>query len=109
MESKSWISSSSATRPPKHKRARSLKWKSPITKIVRSVSFLRPRQDRFLRQKDGLEKASKSPYEEIAGNVTEKDIEELARIKMPDLNANELEVAKVQVRGTARLMGLTVI
>ena len=36
------------------------------------------------------------------------DIEEVAKIKMPDLNAYDLEAAKQQVRGTARSMGLTV-
>ena len=62
----------------------------------------------LLRQKAGLEKASKNPGKEIVGSVTEKDIEEVAKIKMPDLNANDLEAAKQQVRGTARSMGLTV-
>ncbi|NCU86421.1 MAG: hypothetical protein EBV58_01280 [Actinobacteria bacterium] len=46
---------------------------------------------------------------EVAGSVTEKDVEEVAKIKMPDLNANDLEAAKQQVRGTARSMGLTVV
>ena len=36
------------------------------------------------------------------------DIEEVAKIKMPDLNAYDLEAAKEQVRGTARSMGLKV-
>jgi large subunit ribosomal protein L11 len=62
----------------------------------------------LLRQKAGLEKASKNPGKEIAGKVSEKDIEEVAKIKMPDLNANDIEAAKQQVRGTARSMGLTV-
>jgi large subunit ribosomal protein L11 len=62
----------------------------------------------LLRQKAGLEKAAKNPGKEVAGSVTEADIEEVARIKMPDLNANDLEAAKQQVRGTARSMGLTV-
>ena len=42
------------------------------------------------------------------GTVTEADIEEVAKIKMPDLNAYDLEAAKEQVRGTARSMGLKV-
>ena len=62
----------------------------------------------LLRQKAGLEKASKNPGKEIAGKVSEKDIEEVAKIKLPDLNANDMEAAKQQVRGTARSMGLTV-
>lgn len=63
----------------------------------------------LLRQKAGLEKAAKNPGKEVAGSVTEKDIEEVAKIKMPDLNANDMEAAKLQVRGTARSMGLTVV
>ena len=62
----------------------------------------------LLRQKAGLAKASKNPGKEIAGKVSEKDIEEVAKIKLPDLNANDMEAAKQQVRGTARSMGLTV-
>ena len=44
----------------------------------------------------------------FAESVTEADIEEVAKIKMPDLNAYDLEAAKQQIRGTARSMGLTV-
>lgn len=63
----------------------------------------------LLRQKAGLDKAAKNPGKEVCGSVTEKDIEEVAKIKMPDLNANDMEAAKLQVRGTARSMGLTVL
>lgn len=77
----------------------------------RSFSFIlkTPPTPVLLRQKAGLEKAAKNPGKEVAGSVTEKDIEEVAKIKMPDLNANDLEAAKMQVRGTARSMGLTVV
>ena len=75
----------------------------------RSFSFIlkTPPTPVLLRQKAGLEKASKNPGKEVCGSVTEKDVEEVAKIKMPDLNANDLEAAKQQVRGTARSMGLT--
>ena len=62
----------------------------------------------LLRQKAGLAKASSNPGKQIVGSVTEDDIEEVAKIKMPDLNAYDLDAAKQQVRGTARSMGLTV-
>ena len=77
----------------------------------RSFSFVlkTPPTPVWLRQKAGLEKAAKNPGKEVAGSVTEKDIEEVAKVKMPDLNANDLEAAKQQVRGTARSMGLTVV
>jgi large subunit ribosomal protein L11 len=63
----------------------------------------------LLRQKAGLDKAAKNPGKETVGSVSEADIEEVAKIKMPDLNANDLEAAKQQVRGTARSMGLAVV
>ena len=62
----------------------------------------------LLREKAKIEKASSNPGKEVAGSVSEKDIEEVAKRKMPDLNANDLEAGKQQVRGTARSMGLTV-
>ena len=42
------------------------------------------------------------------GTVTDAQVEEIAKIKMPDLNANDLEAAKAQVAGTARSMGIEV-
>ena len=62
----------------------------------------------LLRQKAGLAKGSQTPGKAVAGTVSEADIEEVAKIKMPDLNAYDLEAAKEQVRGTARSMGLKV-
>jgi len=62
----------------------------------------------LLRQKAGLAKGSTTPGKAMVGSVTEADIEEVAKIKMPDLNAYDLEAAKQQIRGTARSMGLTV-
>ena len=53
-------------------------------------------------------RARPTPGKAIVGTVTEADIEEVAKIKMPDLNAYDLEAAKQQVRGTARSMGLKV-
>jgi large subunit ribosomal protein L11 len=40
--------------------------------------------------------------------VTDTQIEEIAKIKMPDLNANDLDAAKLQIVGTARSMGIEV-
>ncbi|MBA2281210.1 MAG: 50S ribosomal protein L11 [Acidimicrobiia bacterium] len=63
----------------------------------------------LLRQLAGLDKGSEKPGRESAGSVTMAMVEEVAKIKMPDLNANDLESAMLQVRGTARSMGLTVV
>ena len=62
----------------------------------------------LIRQKAGIEKASQEPGKTRAGRITEADVEEIAQIKMPDLNAYDLEAAKQQVRGTARSMGVDV-
>jgi large subunit ribosomal protein L11 len=62
----------------------------------------------LLRAAAGIEKGSQNPGKEGAGSVTDAQVEEIARTKMPDLNANDIEAAKKQVAGTARSMGLTV-
>ena len=63
----------------------------------------------LIRQKAGIEKAASNPGTEVAGSITEADVTEIATIKMPDLNAYDLEAAKLQVRGTARSMGVKVV
>ena len=63
----------------------------------------------LLREKAKVAKGSSNPGKQTAGSVTEADIEEVAKIKMPDLNAYDLEAAKQQIRGTARSMGLKVV
>jgi large subunit ribosomal protein L11 len=63
----------------------------------------------LLRERAGLEKGSSTPGKVTVGSVTEADIEDVAKIKMPDLNAYDLDAAKAQVRGTARSMGLKVV
>jgi large subunit ribosomal protein L11 len=76
----------------------------------RSFSFVlkTPPTPVLLRQAAGLDKGSQKPGKELAGSVTMAQVEEIAKTKMPDLNANDLEAAKLQVAGTARSMGLTV-
>ena len=62
----------------------------------------------LLRQAAGIEKGSQTPGKAGAGTITQAQLEEIARAKMPDLNANDIEAAKLQVAGTARSMGITV-
>ena len=62
----------------------------------------------LIRKAAGLEKASNNPGSETAGTITEAQVEEIATIKMPDLNAIDIEAAKQQIRGTARSMGIAV-
>jgi large subunit ribosomal protein L11 len=62
----------------------------------------------LLRQAAGLEKGSTKPGKESAGVVTDAQVTEIAKTKLNDLNAYDLEAAKAQVAGTARSMGLRV-
>jgi large subunit ribosomal protein L11 len=62
----------------------------------------------LLREAAGVEKGAKTSGREIVGSVSDAQLTEIAQIKMPDLNANDLEAAKAQVAGTARSMGITV-
>ncbi len=62
----------------------------------------------LIREKAGLDRAATTPGTQIAGSITEAQLEEIATIKLPDLNAYDLEAAKLQVRGTARSMGIEV-
>ena len=62
----------------------------------------------LLRKAAGLEKGSSTPRRESVGSVTEAQVREIAELKMPDLNAIDLEGAMAQVKGTARSMGIEV-
>jgi large subunit ribosomal protein L11 len=62
----------------------------------------------LLRAAAGIPKGSQTPGREGAGSITQDQLTEIARTKMPDLNANDIEAAKLQVAGTARSMGITV-
>jgi len=62
----------------------------------------------LLRQAARVEKGSAEPHKVKVGSVTKAQVKEIAEIKMPDLNANDIEAAKLQIRGTARSMGIGV-
>jgi large subunit ribosomal protein L11 len=55
-----------------------------------------------------LEKGSAEPNRTKVGKVTRKQVREIAEMKMPDLNANNIEAAMSMIAGTARSMGITV-
>ncbi|MBE0460200.1 MAG: 50S ribosomal protein L11 [Candidatus Aminicenantes bacterium] len=63
----------------------------------------------LLKKAAGIAKGSGVPNMEKVGKVTEKQVEEIAKIKMPDLNAYDLEAAKEIIKGTAKNMGLEII
>jgi len=57
----------------------------------------------------GIQKGSGVPNKNKIGKVTRKQVEEIAKTKMPDLNAASLEAAIRTVEGTARSMGMEVV
>ena len=76
----------------------------------RSFTFITktPPTSFLIRQAAGLEKGSGETGREQAGSISWAQVVEIAEIKMPDLNAIDLEGAKQQVAGTARSMGVAV-
>jgi large subunit ribosomal protein L11 len=76
----------------------------------RTFSFIlkTPPTPVLLRQAAGLEKGASTAGREQVGTVTDKQLEEIATVKMPDLNTSDMESAKRQVAGTARSMGIAV-
>ena len=62
----------------------------------------------LIREKAGIPKGSSTPGSQVVATISEADVEEIAKIKMPDLNANDIEAAKQSIRGTARSMGIKV-
>ena len=76
----------------------------------RSFTFITktPPASVLLKRAAGIAKGSGTPNKDKVGKVTEKQVEEIARQKMPDLNAASLEAAINSVKGTARSMGIEV-
>jgi large subunit ribosomal protein L11 len=76
----------------------------------RSFTFITktPPASTLLKKAANLKKGSGEPNKEKVGMVSVKDLEEIAQLKMKDLNANTLESAVMMIRGTAVSMGITV-
>ena len=62
----------------------------------------------FLKKAASLTSGSKTPGREVAGQVTMAQVREIAKVKMKDLNTDDLESAARTIAGSARSMGLTV-
>ncbi len=77
----------------------------------RSFSFITktPPAAVLLKRSAGIAKGSGEPNKDKVGQVTEKQVEEIAREKMPDLNAVDIAAAVQIIKGTARSMGLEVV
>src|ERR687898_1240114 len=77
----------------------------------RSYSFITktPPASVLLKKAANLAKGSAEPNKNKVGTVTQKQVEDIAKLKMPDLNASSLDAAVKTVAGTARSMGLDVV
>jgi large subunit ribosomal protein L11 len=77
----------------------------------RSYSFITktPPASILLKRAANLAKGSAEPNKNKVGTVTKKQVEEIAKTKLPDLNCESLEAAVRSVAGTARSMGIDVI
>ncbi|MGH9184156.1 MAG: 50S ribosomal protein L11 [Acidimicrobiales bacterium] len=62
----------------------------------------------LIRDAVGIEKGAQAPGREQVATITDAQLTEIAQTKLPDLNANDVETAKLQVAGTARSMGVKV-
>ncbi|HEY1741089.1 MAG TPA: 50S ribosomal protein L11 [Acidimicrobiia bacterium] len=76
----------------------------------RSFTFITktPPTPRLVLQAAGLDKGAQNPRKETAGSITMAQVREIAQVKMPDLNAIDIDGAAAQVAGTARSMGIDV-
>lgn len=77
----------------------------------RSFTFIikTPPASFLLKKAAGIAKGSGTPNKDKVGKVTRKQIEEIARVKLPDLNTDDLEAAIRSIEGTAKNMGLEIV
>ena len=67
-----------------------------------------PPAAQLIKKELGLSSGSSVPQRDKVGQLTQEQLTKIAEIKMPDLNANDIEAAKRIVAGTARSMGVTI-
>ena len=77
----------------------------------RSFSFIKktPPASILLLKEAGIEKGSGVPHTNKVGKVTKAQVKKIAQIKMPDINANDIDAAIKIIEGTARSMGIEVV
>jgi large subunit ribosomal protein L11 len=77
----------------------------------RSFSFITktPPASELIKKAAGIIKGSSEPGRDMVGKITKKQVEEIAKTKMPDLNAYTLEEAMKMIMGTAKSMGVEVV
>ena len=77
----------------------------------RSFTFVlkTPPASVLIKKAAGKDKGSAVPNKDKVGKLTKKQVEEIAALKMPDLNANNIEAAMRMIEGTARSMGFEIV
>lgn len=77
----------------------------------RSFTFIlkTPPAPVLIKKACGIDKASAVPNKNKVAKITKAQVEEIAKLKMPDLNANTIEAASSMIAGTARSMGIEVV
>lgn len=77
----------------------------------RSFTFIlkTPPTPVLIKKACGIESGSAKPNKDKVAKITAEQVETIAKTKMPDLNAADLEAAKSMVKGTARSMGVVVV
>ena len=77
----------------------------------RTFSFITktPPAPVLIREAAGLDKAAENPGRGFVGKITAAQVTEIAQTKLPDLNTDDLDAAKLQIAGTARSMGIEVV
>ena len=76
----------------------------------RSFTFITktPPASSLIIEAAGIKKGSPEPHKEKVGKITKAQVKEIAELKMPDLNAIDIESAMKMIAGTARSMGINV-
>ncbi len=79
--------------------------------VDRSFTFITktPPAAVLLRKEAGIEKGSATSNRQKVGKVSKAQVRKIAELKMPDLNANDLDGAMAMIAGTARSMGIEVV
>lgn len=70
--------------------------------------FKQPPVSDLLRKAAGIQKGAGNPIKQKVGKITKKQVEEIAKRKLPDLNTTDIEAAMKMVEGTARSMGIEI-
>jgi len=77
----------------------------------RSFDFIMktPPASELIKKFAGIKSGAKNQLNEVAGKLTKSQLKEIAEIKMPDLNANDVDAAMLIIAGTARQMGVKIV